>query len=197
MAQLQFKYGTMAAGKTLELLKVADSYKQTNKDVLILTSALDTRSGMNKVKSRVGLEAKAVSINKKDNIVKVIISNLIINTVGQTVWPACILIDEAEFLSRQQVLDLATLVDTYNIPILCFGLKTDYQGQLFDGSKALLELADKIEEIKSVCYWCDHKATMNLRRLAGKPIYKGDQILIGDEEYISVCRYHYLNPILS
>ena len=118
-------------------------------------------------------------------------------TEGRTVWPHCILIDEAEFLTAQQVVDLANIVDTYNIPIICYGLRTDFQCNLFEGSKTLFEVADKLEEIKTVCQWCDHKATMNLRMVDGSPVYDGNQIQIGDQEYISVCRYHYTNPVIK
>ena len=106
----------------------------------------------------------------------------------------CVLVDEAQFLSKRQVSDLAEVVDMYDVPVICFGLKTDFQGHLFSGSEKLIALADKIEVIKTVCYYCDKKATMNLRLVDGIPTYSGEQILIGDKEYISVCRNHYINP---
>lgn len=162
-----------------------------------MTSAIDDRYGVGKVSSRVGLSCEAQPIKPEDNVIELITKLLKLDTEGRTVWPHCILIDEAEFLTAQQVVDLANIVDTYNIPIICYGLRTDFQCNLFEGSKTLFEVADKLEEIKTVCQWCDHKATMNLRMVDGAPIYDGDQIQIGDQEYISVCRYHYTNPVIK
>ena len=197
MAQLFFKYGAMNAGKSLSLLTTAHNYQEQNKDVLIMTSAIDDRYGVGKVSSRVGLSCEAQPIKPEDNVIELITKSLKLDTEGRTVWPHCILIDEAEFLTAQQVVDLANIVDTYNIPIICYGLRTDFQCNLFEGSKTLFEVADKLEEIKTVCQWCDHKATMNLRMVDGSPVYDGNQIQIGDQEYISVCRYHYTNPVIK
>ena len=199
MAQLYFKYGTMAAGKSLSLLKIADSYRRTNKRVMILTSSLDTRSGSNKVSSRIGISEDAISVSPQADITVVINRALATTTFsdGSPIWPSCILVDEAEFLAPKQVADLAAIVDNHDVPVICFGLKTDFRGKLFPGSEALLELADKIEEVKSVCSWCGHKATMNLRLANGRAVYNGAQIQIGDSEYVSVCRYHYQNPMMS
>lgn len=188
----------MAAGKSLSLLKIADSYRRTNKRVMILTSSLDTRSGSNKVSSRIGISADAISVSPQADITAVINRALATTTFsdGSPIWPSCILVDEAEFLAPKQVADLAAIVDSHDVPVVCFGLKTDFRGKLFPGSAALLELADKIEEVKSVCSWCGHKATMNLRLANGRAVYNGEQIQIGDSEYVSVCRYHYQNPII-
>lgn len=187
----------MNAGKSLSLLTTAHNYQEQDKDVLIMTSAIDDRYGVGKVSSRVGLSCEAQPIKQEDNVIELITKLLKLDTEGKTVWPHYILIDEAEFLTAQQVVDLANIVDTYNIPIICYGLRTDFQCNLFEGSKALFEVADKLEEIKTVCQWCDHKATMNLRMVDGAPAYDGDQIQIGDQEYISVCRYHYTNPLIK
>lgn len=184
-------------GKSLSLLTTAHNYQEQDKDVLIMTSAIDDRYGVGKVSSRVGLSCEAQPIKPEDNVIELITKLLKLDTEGKTVWLHCILIDEAEFLTAQQVVDLANIVDTYNIPIICYGLRTDFQCNLFEGSKTLFEVADKLEEIKTVCQWCDHKATMNLRMVDGAPVYDGDQIQIGDQEYISVCRYHYTNPVIK
>ena len=114
---------------------------------------------------------------------------------NQTIKPYCVLIDEAQFLKRHHVYDLARVVDELDVPVMTFGLKNDFRNELFEGSKHLLLLADKIEEIKTICQYCSRKATMVLRTQAGKPVYDGEQIQIGGHEtYISVCRKHYFNP---
>lgn len=191
MTQLFFKYGTMNAGKSLQLLATAHNYTEQGKQVLILTSSLDTRSGMGKVASRVGVEADAIALNRFSDVVDLVQSN--VRCHGDI---DCVLVDETQFLTMDQVVGFATLVDSYHIPVICFGLKIDFQGKLFEGARALLELADKIEEIKTVCQWCNKKATMNLRLVNGKPAYSGDQVQIGDQEYVSVCREHYFDPKL-
>ena len=163
---------------------------------MVLTSALDNRSGLGGVSSRIGSGRPATPVPQGDSILRIVNATLSTTTYvdGHAIWPECILVDEAQFLTAQQVTDLATIVDSQDVPVICFGLKTDFQGKLFEGSKALFEMADKLEEIKTVCQWCGHKATMNLRTCEGKPVYDGDQVQIGDHEYLSVCRYHYLNP---
>lgn len=189
MAQLFFKYGTMNSGKSIELLKTAHNYREQGKEVVIMTSALDTRSGVGKVSSRIGLSEDAIAIKKEDTIIDELDKYRI---DGNT---ACILVDEAQFLTEEQVIDLAAIVDKYEIPVICYGLKTDFQGKLFEGSKTLIEYADKIEEIKTVCYYCNRKATMNMRLINGKPTFDGEQVQIGDEEYLSICREDWLEGL--
>ena len=180
----------MNAGKSIDLLKTAHNYEEQGKNVVILTSALDTRAEVGKVSSRIGLETDAIPINSHSHP-----AGLIGNHKHGKI--NCVLIDEAQFLTEEQIIEIADIiVDAWNIPVICFGLKTDFQGKLFEGSKALFENADKLEEIKTVCQYCDKKATFNLRTVNGKPEYTGDQIQIGDQEYISVCRKHYYNPPL-
>lgn len=178
------------------MLKIAHNYEERGKRVMVLTSALDNRSGLGGVSSRIGIGRPATPVPQGDSILRIVNATLSTTTYvdGHAIWPECILVDEAQFLTAQQVTDLATIVDSQDVPVICFGLKTDFQGKLFEGSKALFEMADKLEEIKTVCQWCGHKATMNLRTCEGKPVYDGDQVQIGDHEYLSVCRYHYLNP---
>lgn len=187
MAKLYFKYGVMNSGKSLSLITTAYNYAQQNKKTLIYTSDLDTRSGVKTIASRTGfhIEAEYLPHNRHDIIQK--IQEQRKNDIY------AILIDEAQFLSREQVLTLSYIVDHYNIPVLSWGLKNDFQNNLFEGSKALLEFADKIEEIKTVCTLCNRKATMNLRTCNGEAVYTGEQILIGDSEYLPVCRQCYFN----
>lgn len=189
MAQLFFKYGAMNSGKSIEILKVAHNYEEQNKPVLLMTSALDTRSGEGTVASRIGIEHNAYPITTETNVLDVVKSMIVKNGTY-----FCILIDESQFLTREQVLQLCEVVDSLNIPVMSFGLKNDFQNNLFEGSKALLEYADKLEEIKTICWKCHKKATMNLRLLEGKPAYEGEQLQIGgNESYVPVCRRHYFN----
>ncbi|HEQ4680578.1 TPA: thymidine kinase [Streptococcus pyogenes] len=187
MAQLYYKYGTMNSGKTIEILKVAHNYEEQGKPVVIMTSALDTRDGFGIVSSRIGMRREAIPISNDMDIFTFI--------AQLEEKPYCVLIDESQFLSRQNVYDLARVVDELNVPVMAFGLKNDFQNNLFEGSKHLLLLADKIDEIKTICQYCSKKATMVLRTENGKPVYEGDQIQIGgNETYIPVCRKHYFNP---
>ena len=187
MAQLYYKYGTMNSGKTIEILKVAHNYEEQGKGVVIMTSALDTRDGFGVVSSRIGMKRKAIARAEDTDIFRFI--------QEMPEKPYCVLIDEAQFLSRHHVYDLARVVDELNVPVMAFGLKNDFRNELFEGSKYLLLLADKIDEIKTICQFCSKKATMVLRTTNGKPVYEGEQIQIGgNETYIPVCRKHYFKP---
>lgn len=186
MAQLYYKYGTMNSGKTIEILKVAHNYEEQGKPVVIMTSALDTRDEWGVVSSRIGIRRKAIPISDDTDIYGMI--------ERMAEQPYCVLIDEAQFLTKANVYDLARIVDELNVPVMAFGLKNDFRNELFEGSKYLLLLSDKIEEIKTICHYCEKKATMVLRMENGHPVYHGDQIQIGgNETYISVCRKHYFN----
>ena len=197
MAQLFFKYGTMNSSKTADLIMTAYNYQSSGRDVIVFTSGTDTRSDTGTVESRVGLSTDAIPIYPKDKIRDVYESYLKVKgTLGTDIKPSCIFVDEVQFLSEDQIFQLTHFVDQMNIPVVCYGLKTDFQGRLFEGSKALIELADKLIEIKTVCHYCDRKAAHNLRTVNGKPVYEGKQIQVGDQEYIPVCRYHfYLNKM--
>ncbi|GFG47183.1 thymidine kinase [Streptococcus canis] len=187
MAQLYYKYGTMNSGKTIEILKVAHNYEEQGKPVVIMTSALDTRDGFGVVSSRIGMRREAIPISSNMDIFTFI--------AQLEEKPYCVLIDECQFLSKQNVYDLARVVDELAVPVMAFGLKNDFQNELFEGSKYLLLLADKIDEIKTICQYCSKKATMVLRTENGKPVYEGAQIQIGgNETYIPVCRKHYFHP---
>lgn len=194
MAQLYFRHGTMNSGKTLQLLAVAHNYEEQNKPVLIFKPTIDTRSSKGKIESRIGISHDAIEIDKERDLFQIVYK------LTWTIDYACILVDEAQFLTKKQVKDLADIVDLLGIPVIAYGLKNSYvDGELFEGSQALLYYADKIEEIKTVCTFCNRKATMNLRIVNDKPIYKGESIHVGDvkngeDYYIPVCRKHYFQP---
>lgn len=190
MAQLFFKYGAMNSGKTIEILKVAHNYEEQNKPVVLMTSGLDTRDGVGKISSRIGLSSPAVPIFAETNIFEFIKS--------LDFKPYCILIDESQFLLKKHVLELAQVVDELDIPVMAFGLKNDFRNEMFEGSKYLLLYADKLEELKTICWFCHKKATMNLHYIDGRPVYEGDQVQIGgNEAYYPVCRKHYLHPEIT
>jgi thymidine kinase len=187
MAQLFFKYGAMNSGKTIEILKVAHNYEEQNKPVVLMTSGLDTRDGVGMVSSRIGLKREATPIFPETNVYE------FINQMA--VKPFCILVDESQFLLKKHVIEFARVVDELHIPVMAFGLKNDFRNELFEGSKYLLLYADKIEELKTICWFCHKKAIMNLHYVNGKPVYEGDQVQIGgNEAYYPVCRHHYFHP---
>lgn len=189
MAQLFFRYGAMNSGKSIEILKVAHNYEEQGKPVIIMTSGVDTRSGVGMITSRIGLEREAVAIFDETNIYKLVEK---LNPKA-----ACILIDEAQFLKKHHILEASQIVDTLGIPVMTFGLKNDFKNELFEGSKYLLLYADKIEEMKTICWFCKKKAVMNLRVHDGVPVYEGQQLQIGgNESYYPVCRRHYFHPKL-
>ena len=190
MAQLFFKYGAMNSGKSIEILKVALNYEEQDKPVVIMTSSVDDRDGVGNISSRIGLNREAFSIEPTTNIYETI--------QALPFTPACLLIDEAQFLKKEHILQLAQIVDNLGIPTMAFGLKNDFRNQLFEGSEYLLLYADKIEEMKTICWFCHRKATMNMRMVDGHPVYTGEQIQIGgNEAYFPVCRKHYNSPPIS
>ena len=190
MAQLFFKYGAMNSGKSIDILKVAHNYEEQGKPVVLMTSGVDDRSGRGIIASRIGLERKVKPIMDDTNIYDYV------NKMDRKIY--CVLIDEAQFLKKEHVLQLIKIVDELNIPVMAFGLKNDFRNELFEGSKYLLIYADKIEEMKTICWFCPHKATMNLRIHNGKPVYEGEQVQIGgNESYYPVCRKHYFHPQLK
>jgi len=195
VAQLFFRYGAMSSGKTIEILKVAHNYEAQGRKIALMTSGLDNRSGVGTVASRIGIHRKAIPITEEMDLfeyIKEMNNHDLADGDGKL---ACVLIDEAQFLKRHHVLECAKIVDEFNIPVMTFGLKNDFQNHLFEGSENLLIFADKIEEMKTICHYCGHKATMNLRINNGKPVYEGEQVQIGgDESYYPVCRYHYFHP---
>lgn len=190
MPKLYFKYGPMAAGKSLELLKTADNYERKGRQVLLLVPYGCGRDGDDVISSRVGLKRKAIPLHINEDS-EYFSPEEPEEIFLQNRFASVVLVDEAQFLPREHVESLSVIVDRYRVPVICFGLRTDFRGELFEGSAALLALADVIEEIRAVCQYCDKKATMTLRIVDGRPTKEGDQIQIGDAEYISVCRYHY------
>lgn len=177
----------MNSGKTIEILKVAHNYEEQNKPVVIMTSGLDTRDGVGIVSSRIGLRREAKPIFEETDVYQYI------NDLPEK--PYCVLVDESQFLSKHHVIDFARVVDELDIPVMAFGLKNDFRNELFEGSKHLLLYADKLEELKTICWFCHKKATMNLHYINGRPVYEGDQVQIGgNEAYYPVCRKHYFNP---
>lgn len=187
MAQLYFRYGAMNSGKSIEVLKVAHNYEEQNKAVRIYTSGVDDRDGVGVISSRTGMNRKVTPIHEDTDIFKEI------KNANEKIW--CVLIDEAQFLNKKHVIQLTRIADELDIPVMTFGLKNDFMNNLFEGSKYLLLYAEKIEEIKTICWYCGKKAIMNLRLSDGKPVYEGEQIQIGgNESYFPVCRYHYFHP---
>lgn len=190
MAQLFFKYGAMNSGKSIDILKVAHNYEEQGKPVVLMTSGVDNRSGQGVIASRIGLKRQVTPVMDDTNIYEYV------KGVDHPVY--CVLIDEAQFLKKHHILQLIKIVDELNIPVMTFGLKNDFKNELFEGSKYLLIYADKIEEMKTICWFCPHKATMNLRIHDGKPVYEGEQVQIGgNESYYPVCRKHYFHPLLD
>lgn len=189
MAQLFFIYGTMNSGKSIQLLSTAHSYREQGKSVLLLTPATDTRDGVGTINSRIGLSEEATIINPDTNLWELEGVNFFFNGYD------AILVDEAQFLTRDQITQLSEIVDQLNIPVMAYGLKNDFSNHLFPGSEQLVLLADKLIEMKTTCKWCNRKATMNLRVVDNKPAYEGEQVEVGgNEDYLSVCRYHYNTP---
>ena len=187
MAKLYFNYSSMNAGKSTMLLQANHNYIERGMKPRIYTSDLDNRFGKGEIVSRIGLKAKSNIFTSKTDIYKDVL-NIYSNSIVD-----CVLIDEAQFLTQNQVIQLGKVVDELDIPVLAFGIRTDFQGNLFEGSKYLLAWADNLKEIKTVCH-CGRKATMVLRLNAkGEVVSDGTQIEIGGEEkYVSVCRKHFI-----
>lgn len=183
MAKLYFRYGTMGSSKTLNLLAVAHNYQLQKKKVLILKPKLDDRFGTDSVRSRSGLEKPAGLLVTEETRLD----------PGMLEGLACILVDEAQFLHPSFIDHLRDVSRDRDVPVICYGLRTDFRTHLFPGSKRLLELADSIEEIKNTCHYCNRKSIFNMRMINGKGVLEGPQILLGAEEtYLSVCSgcYH-------
>lgn len=185
MAQLYYRYSTMNAGKSIEIIKVAHNYEEKGKNVLVLTSAIDDRYGIGKITSRVGVSRDAEIVFDETNIMEIFLEHHKNKNID------CVLIDECQFLKKHHAEEIAEIVDSCNVPVLCYGLKNDFRNELFEGSYYLLVYADKIEEIKTIC-WCGKKATMVARVVDEKFVKTGDQIQVGGNEmYVSLCRKHY------
>lgn len=186
MAKLYFNYSSMNAGKSTMLLQANHNYQERGMNTIIYTSSVDDRYGKKEIVSRIGLKAESNIFSSDTNIYEEIIS------FNKDKKVDCVLIDEAQFLSKDQVAQLGQIVDDLDIPVLTFGIRTDFKGNLFEGSEYLLAWADNLKEIKTVCH-CGRKATMVLRLdHKGNVIEEGDQIEIGgNEKYVSICRKHF------
>ncbi|MDD1783034.1 thymidine kinase [Enterovibrio sp. ZSDZ35] len=186
MAQLYFYYSAMNAGKSTTLLQSSFNYQERGMNPLIFTAAIDDRYGAGKVSSRIGLQAEAQLYGNKDNIFASV------SDINANQKVDCVLIDECQFLTKEQVHQITEVVDKLRIPVLCYGLRTDFRGELFEGAQYLLAWADKLVELKTICH-CGRKANMVIRTDAeGNAIADGDQVVIGgNDRYVSVCRMHY------
>lgn len=186
MAQLYFYYSAMNAGKSTSLLQSAHNYREQGMRVALYTAAIDDRFEKGIIKSRIGLQQVASLFDAESAFIEPI------NQLHNKSPLSCVLVDEAQFLSAQQVDELALVVDTLSVPVLCYGIRTDFQGELFPGSSRLLAIADKLTELKTVCS-CGRKATMTVRLdESGKVLATGEQVVIGgNERYESKCRRHY------
>lgn len=183
MAKLYFRYGAMGSSKTANAIMVQYNYHERGQNALMIKPRLDTRDGERIVGSRSGLSAPCIYMEEIDTID---LSNY-----------NCIIVDEAQFLTKAQVQRLVEIVDNLNIPVICYGLRADFQGNLFEGSTWLMAWADTIEEIKTVC-WCGRKATTNARVINGKVAREGEQIVLGgNESYVALCRKHWRNGELA
>lgn len=186
MAKVYFYYSAMNAGKSTVLLQSAYNYRERGMRPLLFTPEIDTRGGAGRISSRIGLTAEAIAFTRQDDLLARIRTDHGVQRI------ACVLVDEAQFLTRAQVQQLTDVADQLDIPVLCYGLRTDFQGNLFEGSAALLAWADDLNEIKTICH-CGRKATMVLRTdQHGHALREGAQIEIGgNERYVSVCRRHF------
>ena len=185
MAKLYFNYSTMNAGKSTVLLQASHNYIERGMRTMLLTAKLDNRAGEGTIGSRIGLEAAADTFGPEQNLFDAVETR---NSRGRI---ACVLVDEAQFLEEEQVWQLARVADDLKIPVMCYGLRTDFQGQLFPGSATLLAIADNLREVRTIC-WCGSKATMVVRLGADGGVQEeGDQIAIGDDIYVSLCRKHW------
>ncbi len=188
MAKLYFHYSTMNAGKSTLLLQASYNYRERGMQTLLLTAALDNRAGAGRIASRIGISDAALVFADTDDLFALIADK------GRDC--ACIFVDEAQFLTRDQVWQLARVADDAGIPVMCYGLRVDFRGELFPGSAALLALADDLREVRTICH-CGRKATMVIRRdEQGRAITKGQQVQVGgNETYISLCRRHWREAV--
>ncbi len=185
MASLYFKYAAMNSGKSTQLLQAHYNYTERGMHPVAMTARLDTRSGEGKIAARIGIELPALTFDATTDIFAEI------SALKKKGPVDALLIDEAQFLSEAQAFQCARIVDELGIPVMCYGLKTDFLGKLFTGSEALLRLADNLEEIKTIC-WCGKKATQTARVSDGHVVRAGAQVQIGGNDmYVALCRKHF------
>ena len=188
MAKLYFHYSTMNAGKSTLLLQASYNYRERGMETLLLLAALDDRAGEGRIGSRIGISAPATAFGPEADLFDLVVSD------PRTL--SCVFVDEAQFLSRDQVWQLARVADDLSIPVMAYGLRVDFRGELFPGSAALLALADDLREVRTICH-CGRKATMVIRRGDdGKPVTSGAQVQVGgNETYVSLCRRHWREAV--
>jgi thymidine kinase len=191
MAKLYFQYSTMNAGKSTLLLQAAHNYNERGMATYLLTAAFDDRAGAGKIGSRIGLAREADIFTPGEDLFAKIAAQ-VADATAQGKPIACIFIDEAQFLSRDQVWQLARVVDDLRVPVMAYGLRVDFRGELFPGSAALLALADEMREVRTICH-CGKKATMVVRQDdQGNVLTDGAQVQVGgNETYVSLCRRHW------
>lgn len=182
MAQLYFKYGAMGSSKTANALMTRFNYEERGQQALLVKPRMDTRDGEHVVVSRIGLRHPCIYFDEMREL-----------TIMELQQNACIIVDEAQFLTREEVMYLVHLVDVLDIPVICYGLRADFKGDLFPGSEALLVMADKLEEVKTIC-WCGKKAIFNARfDQNGRVLKEGRQVVLGaNDQYIGLCRRHWM-----
>ncbi len=178
MAKLYFRHGTVGSAKTLNLLAVAHNYRQQGKRVLLLKPELDSRFGRENIKSRAGLEMAAdVLVSPETNLLELDFDGV-----------SCLLVDEAQFLGAEFVDQLREITQVKDVPVICYGLRTDFRTNLFSGSRRLMELADSIEEVKATCFYCNRKSILNLKHVDGKATIEGPSVQLGcEEKYFPTC----------
>lgn len=194
MAKLYFRYGTMDSSKTANALMVQYNYMEKKQKAVLLKPQIEDRDGVRKIRSRIGLEAECEFV---EEFLKRAEEDWFSGKDDAYRGIDCVIVDEAQFLTAEQVDLFARVVDELDIPVICYGLRTDFTGHLFEGSKRLFELANRLEEVPTVC-WCGKKAKFNARVKDGKIVRTGEQIMMGgNESYITLCRRHYFEGRLS
>lgn len=190
MAKLYFNYSTMNAGKSTSLLQASYNYRERGMETYLLTARVDDRAGAETIGSRIGIEAPADAFDETSDLYAMIDKRIKASSL------ACVFLDEAQFLTPTQVWNLARAVDDLNVPIMCYGLRVDFQGRAFPGSAVLLALADEMREVKTICF-CGKKATMVVRQDGnGKVLTEGERVQIGgNETYVSLCRKHWREAV--
>jgi thymidine kinase len=190
MAKLFFNYSTMNAGKSTVLLQASHNYHENGMQTYLLTARFDDRAGRGQIASRIGIAAEADTFGPEDDLFEKVEERI------SSISISCIFVDEAQFLTPDQVWQLARVVDDLDLPVLCYGLRVDFRGELFPGSASLLAIADEMREVRTICR-CGRKATMVIRQGAdGKPLTEGAQVQIGgNETYVSLCRRHWREAV--
>ena len=190
MAKLYFNYSTMNAGKSTALLQAAHNYREGGMLTYLMTAQLDNRAGKGRIASRIGIGEDADTFAPDDDLFALLATHCAAHKI------ACVFIDESQFLAKEQVWQLARAVDDLGVPVMCYGLRVDFQGNLFPGSAALLAWADEMREVRTICH-CGKKATMVVRKGPdGRALREGEQVVIGgNETYVSLCRRHWREAV--